>query len=387
MANNRREVSRLALFVDDSPAPEPPRRVRGAVVGTWALVLAAVLMFVLALLPTPYVIQVPGPVYDTLGDVTIRGEEVPLIQIPDERTYATEGSLNLLTVGTIGSRERPVNWFDLVLAWLDPSKAVLPIDYVYPPGYSVEQSNEDNRILMENSQQDAVAAALQSLGYEFGFTVAVHSLIEDSPAEGALQEGDVLVSADGAPVTGLSGLREAIAEHGAGTPMSFVIERDGTPMTVLVTPEVRELENEDGTSSDRAAIGVYLSIMYDFPVDVRIELENVGGPSGGQIFALGIIDKLTPGSLTGGEDVAGTGTIDGTGDVGEIGGIVHKLYGARDAGARWFLAPVENCPEVLGHVPAGLTVIAVDTLEDSLAALEAIRNGADAASLPTCSVG
>ncbi|HRN29807.1 MAG TPA: ATP-dependent serine peptidase containing a PDZ domain protein, partial [Terrimesophilobacter sp.] len=130
-----------------------------------------------------------------------------------------------------------------------------------------------------------------------------------------------------------------------------------------------------------------LSITYDFPVEVNIQLENVGGPSGGQIFALGIIDKLTPGSLTGGEDVAGTGTIDGTGDVGAIGGIVHKMFGARDAGARWFLAPVENCAEVVGHVPEGLTVIAVDTLDDSLAALGSIRAGADAASLPTCSAG
>ncbi|HRP99746.1 MAG TPA: PDZ domain-containing protein [Terrimesophilobacter sp.] len=377
----------MALFVDDSPAQQPPRRSGGAVVGTWALVLAAVLLFVLALLPTPYVIQVPGPVYDTLGEVTIRAEQVPLIEIPEERTYATEGSLNLLTVGTIGSPTRSVNWFELVLAWLDPSKAVLPLDYVYPPGYSVEESNEDNRILMENSQQDAVAAALRSLGYDFGFTVAVHSLIEDSPAEGALRPGDVLVSANGAPVSGLAGLRDAIAEHGAGSPMPFVVERDGESLTVTVTPELRELQNEDGTSSERAAIGVYLSISYDFPVEVNIQLENVGGPSGGQIFALGIIDKLTPGSLTGGEDVAGTGTIDGTGDVGAIGGIVHKMFGARDAGARWFLAPVENCAEVVGHVPEGLTVIAVDTLDDSLAALGSIRAGADAASLPTCSAG
>src|SRR5690606_25640673 len=174
----------------------------------------------------------------------------------------------------------------------DPSKAVLPIDFVYPPGYSVEDSNANNRILMENSQQDAVAAALQSLGYDFGFTVAVHSLIEDSPAEGVLRPGDVLLSAGGAPVSGLAGLRDAIAEHGAGSPMSFVIERGGESTTVMVTPAVRELENEDGSSSDRAAIGVYLSITYDFPVDVNIQLENVGGPSGGQIFALGIIDKL-----------------------------------------------------------------------------------------------
>src|SRR5690606_24730529 len=104
----------------------------------------------------------------------------------------------------------------------------------------------------------------------------------------------------------------------------------------------------------------------------------------GQMFALGIIDKLTPGSLTGGAEVAGTGTITGDGDVGEIGGIRHKLYGALAAGAQWFFAPIENCGEVVGHVPHGLHVVAVDTLDDALSALEAIRSGADAASLPTC---
>lgn len=375
----------MALFVDDTPTP--PRSVRGSIVGVWALVLAAVLLFVLAILPTPYVIQVPGPVYDTLGEVSIRGEEVSLIEIPDEETFPTEGSLNLLTVSTIGNRTNPVNWFELALAWLDPSKAVLPIDLVYPPGFSVDDANEANRVLMENSQQDAVAAALHALDYEFGFTLTVDSLIEDSPAQGALEPGDELVAADGASVTGLDQLRDAIADHGTDGPMVFDIVRNGQPRTVEVTPQVRELDNEDGSTSNRAAIGVYLRIAYDFPIEVNIQLENVGGPSGGMMFALGVIDKLTPGPLTGGADVAGTGEINRDGDVGPIGGIRHKMFGALAAGATWFLAPVENCDEVAGNVPSGLSVVAVDTLDDALAALEIIADGQDAASLPSCAAG
>lgn len=376
----------MSLFVDEYPPTTPPRRVRGAVVGTWSLVLAAVLLFVLAMLPTPYVIQVPGPVYDTLGEVTFGREEVPLIEIPDEKTYPTSGSLSLLTVGTIGSREKPVSWFEVALAWLDPSKAALPIDYVYPPGFSVEESNQANRILMQNSQQDAVAAALHTLGYEFGFTVSVDSLIEDSPAYGALKPGDVLVAANGVPVTGLTQLRDTIADHGAGTPMIFDIVRNGVKREVRVTPEIRELETEEGGTEPRPAIGVYLAVEYDLPVEVSIQLENVGGPSGGMMFALGIIDKLTPGALTGGEDIAGTGTITREGEVGAIGGIVHKMYGARDAGAEWFLAPASNCDEVVGHVPDGITVVAVQTLDDALTALETIAAGQDTRGLASCSV-
>jgi PDZ domain-containing protein len=134
-------------------------------------------------------------------------------------------------------------------------------------------------------------------------------------------------------------------------------------------------------------VGIIVGGEYDFPVDVSIQLENVGGPSAGMMFALGIIDKLTPGELNGGELVAGTGTIAGDGTVGPIGGIRQKMYGAKDAGATWFLSPTANCDEVSGHIPGGLSVFSVDTLDDALAALEVIADGGDTSSLPTCPAG
>ena len=130
--------------------------------------------------------------------------------------------------------------------------------------------------------------------------------------------------------------------------------------------------------------GILAGGNYGFPVDVRIQLENVGGPSAGMMFALGIIDKLTVGELNGGAVVAGTGTISGSGEVGPIGGIQQKLYGARHAGATWFLAPASNCDEVTGHIPSGLTVFSVKPLDDALAALTAIESGSSTADLPSC---
>ncbi|MGB4779922.1 S16 family serine protease, partial [Microbacterium sp.] len=131
-------------------------------------------------------------------------------------------------------------------------------------------------------------------------------------------------------------------------------------------------------------VGITTSHDYDFPVDVTIQLDNVGGPSAGMMFALGIIDTLSDGDLNGGEQVAGTGTIDSAGTVGPIGGIRQKMYGAKDAGATWFLAPRDNCEEVVGHVPAGLRVFSVATLDDALDALAAIRGERDPDALPTC---
>lgn len=352
----------------------------GARVGGWIVSITIFAMFLFALAPSPYVIEVPGPVFDTLGTVKIDGNEVELIEIVDEKTYPTSGSLDLLTVSTLGDPQSLPNWFDVVVAWFDPSKAVLPVDAVYPPGYSVEQVNEDGRIMMENSQRDAIAAALSQLHYDLPRVLTVGALTEDSAAEGILEPGDVLVSINGETADSVEGMRAIVAKVGAGNAVPIEVLRNGEPMTLTVYPK---LSTEDPVVP---LVGIIPSIDYTFPFEVKIQLENVGGPSGGQMFALGIIDKLTPGELNGGEVVAGTGTIDAEGKIGAIGGIRQKMYGAVRSGATWFLAPASNCDEVRGSVPAGLTVVAVSTLTESLAALEKIEAGEPAASLPSCSV-
>jgi PDZ domain-containing protein len=103
------------------------------------------------------------------------------------------------------------------------------------------------------------------------------------------------------------------------------------------------------------------------------------------MIALGIYDRLTPGALTGGKNIAGTGTVNSEGEIGSIGGIRQKMYGAERSGATHFLAPVGNCSEVVGHIPTGLTVISVRTFEEALAATEAIANGRDTKQLGSCS--
>lgn len=147
---------------------------------------------------------------------------------------------------------------------------------------------------------------------------------------------------------------------------------------MTVTPRV---------SDDKVQLGVGTGISYDFPFQVEIKLDDVGGPSAGMMFALGVIDKLTPESLTGGQIVAGTGTIDSSGRVGAIGGIRQKLAGAKQAGAPWFLAPTANCDEVVGRVPDGMNVFAVSTLEEALTVLNDVRTGGDLNGLPRCVAG
>ena len=374
----------MALFDENvTITPAPRRRLsRGMVAGIWALTIALAVLLIITFLPTSYVIQRPGPVYNTLGTAEAAdGTQVPLISVEGAETFPTDGALDLLTVQVVGNRERTPSWFERATAWFDPSRAVLPIDSVYPEGQSTEQRNEESAAMMVDSQKEATAAALTELGYDVDAKLTVYAFTKDSASEGVLEEGDVILSANGTPVMDAGALREIVNE-GGGEPVELTIQRDGDEETVSITPNETELDGET-----LWLIGITLTNDFDFPIDVTIQLNNVGGPSAGMMFALGIIDTLTPDQLNGGETVAGTGTIDAEGVVGPIGGIRQKMWGAVGAGADWFLAPAENCDEVVGHVPAGLQVFSVKTLEDSLDVLEAVRDDGDLAALPACEAG
>ncbi|SKA99265.1 PDZ domain-containing protein [Agreia bicolorata] len=351
------------------------RTARRRTTGWTVLVVALVLGLVMSFLPTPYVIEQPGPVFDTLGSQTVDGKDTPLISIDGETTYPTGGTLDMLTVSVVGTPKQTPSWAEVVQAYFDSSKAVVPLEAVYPPDVTTEERDEQNAALMVDSQQEAIAAALSSLGYDFTTRVGVGSVAKGSPAEGQLEPGDVVTSVNGQPVGSIDELRSAVAANGIDKPAVVDVTRDGAPIEASITPI---------TSGDTSVLGIGVQASFEFPFDVKIQLDNVGGPSAGMMFALGIIDKLSDGELNGGQKVAGTGTISADGTVGPIGGIRQKLFGARDAGADFFLAPASNCDEVVGHVPDGIRVFAVATLDDSLAALKAISSGTGLDALPTC---
>ena len=157
--------------------------------------------------------------------------------------------------------------------------------------------------------------------------------------------------------------------------MTLTVRRHGQALDIPIVTT----EKPDGG----AQIGVFIDPAFDMPVDVTISIDDIGGPSAGTMFALGIIDKMTPEDEANGKDIAGTGTIDVTGEVGPIGGIRQKLAGATRDGATWFLAPAANCDEVVDHVPDGLRVVRIETLHEAREAMTAIGAGT-ADDLPTC---
>ncbi|WP_127793862.1 PDZ domain-containing protein [Agromyces sp. LHK192] len=357
------------------PEWEPPRRSRRERAGWIAISIAVVIAVVFAFLPSPYVIEQPGPVYDTLGTAEHDGEEVPLIEIPDAETFPTGGELNLLTVSVVGRPGATPSWLEVLGAWFDRTRSAIPVEEIYPPGISQEDRDAQNSAAMVDSQQDAIAAALVELGYDFPREVTVAGILEDSPAEGVLEDDDVIVAVDGAPVHSIDALRTAIAEHGTETPAALTVMRGDTELEVEATPVER-----DGA----VVLGIGVRMHYEFPIEVTLQLDEVGGPSAGMMFALGITDQLTPGEMTGGEIFAGTGTIDSDGTVGPIGGIRQKLWGAEGAGAEWFLAPSANCAEVVGHVPDGMRVFSIETLDQARDIVETVGEGGDVGAFATC---
>jgi PDZ domain-containing protein len=324
-----------------------------------------------ATIPVPYVVESPGPIYNTLG----QSQGTPVIKVTGTESYPAAGNLDLTTVYVNGGPTGPVNILGAFSAWLDPTKAVQPEELLYPTGTTKQEAEEQSAVAMTTSQENAMASALNELDIPFGQQLQAADLSEGSPSAGKIRPGDILKTINGKDITALSVIQEELAA-GDGAPAAVVVERDGQPVTETITPK----DNGEG----RYILGIMLKYLFTFPFDVEISLEKVGGPSAGLMFSLGIIDTVTPGDLTGGKHIAGTGTISPDGVVGPIGGIAQKMHGARDGGATLFLAPAGNCAQVVGHIPDGLQVVRVENLAEARAAVERAGSGGDISGLPTC---
>jgi Lon-like protease len=347
---------------------------------TATLALAAgvlvILVAVASFLPVPYVVYSPGPMEDTLA---VRDGQ-PVITIDGAETFETDGVLSLTTVGVTPADAR-LDLITALQAWVDPSRAIVPRDTVYAPGVTSEETRERNAWLLERSQETAKVAALRELGYEVPEAVVIELVMEETPADGALEPGDIVEQVDGTAVAEPQDVVDAVRAHDPGEQVEFLIRRDGEQQTVQLTTEAAA--EEDG---GHAMVGAGVGYGYEFPVQIDVNIDQrIGGPSAGMIFALAMYDLLTPGALLDGMRVAGTGEITGDGTVGAIGGIQQKIAAAAGDGAELFLAPAANCDDVVDARNGDMQVVSIETLDDAISAVEAAVAG-ETSSLPTCPV-
>ncbi|GAA14738.1 hypothetical protein GOALK_115_00050 [Gordonia alkanivorans NBRC 16433] len=350
-----------------------PRFRRIATAAVSALVLLALLV-VGTQVQVPYAALGPGPTLNTLGMTKVEQDgkvvERRVVQIDGAPVDKTTGNLNLTTVSVSDG----LTLFDALGMWLSGKYALTPRDEVYPPDRTTEQVQEENALQMTGSEENATVAALRFLDRPTVLRIA--GVGAEGPSAGLLQAGDVVTRAGGVEVETSEELRDVVSKNPPGTVLPLEIVRQGTPQTVSVTLTAHPDDAKAGF------LGVAAEVANADPsLKVTYTVGDIGGPSAGMMLALSVIDQLSPGELTHGKFIAGTGTITADGDVGPIGGITHKTRAAHDAGATVFLVPARNCAEAVSDRPDGLELVKVETLDGAVEALDAVGEGRPA---PTC---
>jgi len=354
--------------------PNPMQLSRRTLTLSISFSLLIVLVCAVAFMSVPYVTMRPGPVFNTLGTI---GDEPMLTFGDDVRTYPTEGRLDFTTVSVTRS-EAKMSLLGAIQGWLDPDIEVLPHDFVYPNGQTNEESDAEGAAMLATSQDASRAAGLRAAGLKVAEVPVVAGVEKGSPADGKLEKGDIIASVDGKKVSNQGAVAEAVGTRKPGEKVEVGYVRDGKPGSVVLTTKLL------GDDSKKARVGIAVGPGFRFPVDVQNHIgDRVGGPSAGMMFALAIYDQLTPGPLTGGQNVAGTGTISPDGTVGPIGGIGQKMAGAADNGADIFLVPAGNCAEAAAGSDHGMTLVKVAKLTEAIDALDVLAKNPKA-KVPSC---
>jgi len=339
-------------------------RARALIVG---LTLSVILVGVGAVVPIPYVALGPGVTYNTLG----RADGTPVISFsgaPPASVKQPEGTghLNMTTVSVYDG----LPMFQALGMWMSGQYALVPRAEVYPPNQTVEQVNQQNTKDFQDSQSAAEIAALRYLKYPN--VIFVGTIAAGSPSFKVLEPQDQITAVGAEQVTDFASLQAALKHTIPGQVVAITVLRAATSVAVKVTLQANPSVGPQGF------LGIGAVERPKAAFTISISLANIGGPSAGLMFTLGILDKLTDGGLTKGRFIAGTGTMevdDAKATVGPIGGILLKMIAARAAGASVFLVPADNCAEALTRVPTGLELAKVATLADAVAALKTLASG------------
>ncbi|MEN9351937.1 MAG: hypothetical protein RL455_878 [Actinomycetota bacterium] len=299
----------------------------------------------------------PGTPQNILGDA---------ISISGAETFPTKGKLSVTSV-MVTNPDSYLTGFDILYGWITSDQAVLPRVEIYPENETAEQSNQQGAADMQESQVNATSAALSLLGYKGESKLIINTVNPNSFAFKQLLTGDQIISVDQKVLTSATQITDYLDSKKAGDVVKVKVIRSSAGSTPIEIP-VKLSKRDDGS----AFIGVNIETKHNFPVNVKIKLDETGGPSGGLIFALGIVEKLQSEDLIRGRNIAGTGTITDTGEVGPIGGITEKIIGAKKAGVSIFIAPIDNCSDITHpELLKGIKVVPVATLSEALAVLRA----------------
>ncbi len=359
-----------AIATDDETARRPrglrPRNIGLLVVGVVIVVAVALLNVI----HVPVVILKPGPVQDIFGTIGNK----PVVKISGVKTYKVSGTLDFTTVSMAGGPNYPVSVMEWIQAHFDSDAQIDPRDKWFPDDVTGKQVQQQNTAEMTNAQETAKVVALRAAGHKVPEVIRVAAVSPDGPAHGKFEKGDVITTLKGRSIHRLDTVSDVMDTVKPGHSVPVDVRRKGKTVHLKV-PTV----DSDG----RAVFGIGITPKYTMPVKVKLNVGDVGGPSAGTMMALAIYDKITPGALTGGKKFAGTGTIGEDGVVGPIGGLRQKMAGAKNSGAKFFLAPKDDCSQAVGHEPDGLTVIKISSFGQAVSVIKKVARG-QTHGLPHC---
>ena len=349
-----------ALAPDPSVRATRRHRARRWIAAVSALVVVVALALAL-FLRLPYYTISPG---------SSRAVE-SLITVENATTYETDGQVDFLTVSL-----RQATAAELAYAWFDSAIEVKSKDDLFGKKVTESENHAINVRMMSDSKDAATYQALNRLGYTIpssGTGAVVASVQDPSPAHGVLTAGDVVVAVGGAPITMNDQLVAVIRASAPGTVLPLTVEAidHSNQRPVSVTVGARP---DDATRGYLGITTFTRDLNFDFPVTVGINSGQVSGPSAGLAFTLGLLDVLSPGSLTGGAHVAVTGTMDLDGHVGPVGGVHQKVVAARRAGATLMLVPTSELDDARRYAET-LRIEPADTLDEALAVLTTLGGG------------
>lgn len=351
---------------DDLPRRRDRRR---GSVRRW-LPTAAIAMAV-GLLVAGLVVRLP---YYVLSPGSSRPTE-DLISVSGAPTFDDAGRVDFLTVAS-----RQVTPLEMVASWINPSQEIRSEKEMLGRLTPSENRTLDLR-MMANSKDAAQYQALKRLGYdigEHGAGAVIATVVADGPAHGLLVPGDVVVAVDGRPISFSDELITAVGVSTPGASMVFdVVPFDTQAEGARPARRVDVVLGSRPSEPSKGYLGVSTftrDLSFDFPVDVSIDSGSVGGPSAGLAFTLGILDVLTPGSISGGLPIATTGTMSLDGTVGPVGGVHQKVVAARRSGVRLMLVPASEIDEAR-RFAGDLRIEPVNSLDDALAVLATIGGG------------
>jgi PDZ domain-containing protein len=267
---------------------------------------------------------------------------------------------------TVSQRDHLTLWEALTL-WMSGNQQLIPRDLVYPPDKSKDEIDKSNNQEFKRSEDAAAAAALGYLKY--APAVTVDTVNNDGASKGKLEEGDAIDAVNGTPVDNLKHFQDLMSKTRPGDEVALDFRRKNA------APGVTTIKLGSAPDKEQGVLGIGVVEAPWAPFTIDFNLANIGGPSACLVFSLAVIDKLTTGDLVDSKFVAGTGTITADGKVGPIGGIVHKMVAAHEAGATVFLVPAKNCYEANADNLPGLQLVKVDTLGQAVDALHTVASG------------